>query len=185
MRLLLALSALVLVLVTTSTAQATTLQISHKPFNRMSPREKKHYLKKQIFHDRSIIRFAKNHNQINTHELRNAVTWAYKSLRIAGKNLRRLLAVPVVRPVVTASSGVIAALLCIHHWEGSWTDPGGPYWGGLQMDLSFQQAYGPEFFKRWGTADHWPVWAQLVAGARAVAVRGFNPWPNSRLRCGV
>src|SRR5947209_894047 len=22
---------------------------------------------------------------------------------------------------------------CIHHYEGSWTDPNAPYWGGLQM----------------------------------------------------
>ncbi len=24
--------------------------------------------------------------------------------------------------------------LCIHHYEGSWTDPNAPYYGGLQMD---------------------------------------------------
>ena len=24
---------------------------------------------------------------------------------------------------------------CIHRWEGSWTDPNSPYYGGLQMDL--------------------------------------------------
>src|SRR4051812_48418992 len=29
---------------------------------------------------------------------------------------------------------VRSGLLCIHTGEGSWTDPGAPYWGGLQMD---------------------------------------------------
>src|SRR4051812_4643943 len=32
--------------------------------------------------------------------------------------------------------------LCIHKFEGSWSDPNKPYFGGLQMDLSFQRSYG-------------------------------------------
>src|SRR5215471_18639237 len=32
--------------------------------------------------------------------------------------------------------------MCIHRYEGSWTDPNAPFWGGLQMDESFQKAYG-------------------------------------------
>src|SRR5438046_2404460 len=35
-----------------------------------------------------------------------------------------------------------AAWLCIHRFEGSWTDPSPPYYGGLQMDLQFQRRYG-------------------------------------------
>ena len=35
-----------------------------------------------------------------------------------------------------------AQWLCIHRYEGSWTDPGSPYYGGLQMDLGFQQHTG-------------------------------------------
>jgi hypothetical protein len=78
------------------------------------------------------------------------------------------------------------AFLCIHHHEGSWRDSGYPYWGGLQEDRNFMEAYGPEFLARWGTADHWPIWAQLLSGARAYASgRGFGPWPNTRIPCGV
>ena len=29
--------------------------------------------------------------------------------------------------------------MCIHRYEGSWNDPNGPYYGGLQMDMSFMQ----------------------------------------------
>jgi hypothetical protein len=76
-------------------------------------------------------------------------------------------------------------LRCIHRYEGRWDDPYSPYWGGLQMDLTFQQTYGPSFLRRWGTADHWPPWAQLTAGVRAVLVRGYSPWPVSRTYCGV
>lgn len=91
------------------------------------------------------------------------------------------------------TTDVVHGLMCIHHYEGSWTDPNPPYWGGLQMDLSFQAAYGwvelhgtRIYFNRiWGTADHWPVWAQLQAGINAYQVRGWNPWPNTARDCGL
>jgi hypothetical protein len=80
---------------------------------------------------------------------------------------------------------VLAGLLCIHHYEGSWTDPGAPYYGGLQMDWSFMATYGGEFLAAWGTADHWPVWVQLVVGMRGYFARGWSPWPNTSRACGL
>jgi len=79
------------------------------------------------------------------------------------------------------------SFLCIHRFEGAWdSNTGNGYYGGLQMDLSFQGRYGPEFLARWGTADNWPAWAQLLAGARAYqAGRGFTPWPNTAHFCGL
>ena len=45
------------------------------------------------------------------------------------------------------------------------------------------RTYGPEFVRRWGTADNWPVDAQLVAAARAHASgRGFTPVAEHRPR---
>jgi hypothetical protein len=76
-------------------------------------------------------------------------------------------------------------LLCIHSHEASWYDHGWPYWGGLQMDRNFMKAYGRKFYYRWGTADHWPIWAQLQAGARGYHARGWNPWPNTARLCGL
>lgn len=73
---------------------------------------------------------------------------------------------------------------CIHEHEGSWDDPNPPYWGGLQMTLWFQQRYGPEFYARWGTADRWPVWAQLIAAERAWRESGFRQW-GTAWRCGL
>jgi hypothetical protein len=47
--------------------------------------------------------------------------------------------------------------MCIHRHEGPWTArTGNGYYGGLQMDLSFQRTYGTDFLARWGTADRWP-----------------------------
>lgn len=83
-----------------------------------------------------------------------------------------------------SKQSIIKGLLCIHTYEGTWNDSGWPHWGGLQMDMNFQLTYGREFFKRWGTADHWPVWAQLETGYRgAISRGGFNPWPNTRKMC--
>jgi hypothetical protein len=79
------------------------------------------------------------------------------------------------------------SLLCIHHHEGAWNaNTGNGFYGGLQMDLGFQASYGADFLRRWGTADKWPVWAQLQAAGRAYqSGRGFYPWPNTARACGL
>jgi hypothetical protein len=75
---------------------------------------------------------------------------------------------------------------CIHRFEGSWTDPNSPYYGGLQMDLAFQRAYGPGLLRRKGTADHWAPHEQMWIAERALrAGRGFYPWPLTARRCGL
>jgi hypothetical protein len=79
----------------------------------------------------------------------------------------------------------LAAFLCIHRYEGSWTDGGPPYWGGLQMDLGFQRTYGPRLFRAKGTADHWTPLEQIWTAERAVKTRGFWPWPNTARLCGL
>ena len=59
--------------------------------------------------------------------------------------------------------------MCIHRYEGSWVDPNAPYYGGLQMDLSFQRAYGGELLARKGTADNWSPLEQMWVAERAHA----------------
>ncbi len=76
--------------------------------------------------------------------------------------------------------------LCIHHFEGAWNDPNPPYYGGLQMDLSFQRAYGGGLLSRKGTANHWTPLEQMWAAERAhQSGRGFYPWPNTARYCGL
>lgn len=74
---------------------------------------------------------------------------------------------------------------CVHEHEAAWDDPDAPHWGGLQLDLDFQRDYGHEFLRRFGLADRWPVWAQLLAAERAFRKRGFKPWPNTARECGL
>jgi hypothetical protein len=75
--------------------------------------------------------------------------------------------------------------LCIHRYEGSWADSGSPYWGGLQMDLSFQQTYGGWLLSHKGTADHWSPLEQIWVAERASHSRGFSPWPSTARDCGL
>lgn len=75
---------------------------------------------------------------------------------------------------------------CIQRYEGSWRDPNPPYWGGLQMDLSFMSSYGAELLRRKGTADNWTPLEQMWVAERAHrSGRGFTPWPNTARYCGL
>lgn len=73
--------------------------------------------------------------------------------------------------------------LCIHRYEGSWTDPAAPYYGGLQMDLEFQATYGSDLLRAKGTADNWTPLEQMWVAERAYRTRGFWPWPNTARYC--
>jgi len=75
--------------------------------------------------------------------------------------------------------------MCIHHYEGSWTDDNAPYWGGLQMDLGFQRTYGRYLLATKGTANHWNPLEQMWVAEKAYATRGFYPWPNTARYCGL
>jgi len=85
------------------------------------------------------------------------------------------------------SGGVTRAFLCIHSFEAGWNArTGNGYYGGMQMDMDFQRAYGREFLNSLGTADNWPPFIQMAVAMRAYySGRGFGPWPNTRLKCGV
>jgi hypothetical protein len=78
-----------------------------------------------------------------------------------------------------------SAWLCIHRYEGSWEDAGAPYYGGLQMDISFQRTYGGWLLHSKGTADHWTPLEQIWTAVKAHRQRGFYPWPNTARACGL
>jgi hypothetical protein len=84
-----------------------------------------------------------------------------------------------------------SAWMCIHRYErhpgqGWATRTGNGYYGGLQMDLSFQRTYGPELLHRKGTADKWTPIEQMWVAERAYrSGRGFYPWPNTARYCGL
>jgi hypothetical protein len=76
--------------------------------------------------------------------------------------------------------------LCIQRYEGPWNDPDAPYYGGLQMDISFQRTYGRHLLSRKGTADRWTPLEQMWVAERAHrSGRGYYPWPNTARSCGL
>ena len=78
-----------------------------------------------------------------------------------------------------------AQWLCIHRFEGSWSDSGDPYWGGLQMDRGFMSTYAPGVLLRRGWANRWSALEQMWVAERAFRTRGFYPWPNTARYCGL
>ena len=72
------------------------------------------------------------------------------------------------------------------HYEGAWSDSGSPYYGGLQMDISFQASYGGPLLATKGTAENWTPLEQMWVAERAYrSGRGFYPWPNTARACGL
>jgi hypothetical protein len=111
-------------------------------------------------------------------------TVRHVSLRRA-RRIWRLRAVRVRRHF-SAGPAHQRAWLCIHRYEASWRDGGGPYYGGLQMDLGFQRRYGGVLLRTKGTADHWTALEQMWIAEKAYrAGRGFYPWPNTARYCGL
>lgn len=77
---------------------------------------------------------------------------------------------------------------CIHHGEGAWSSAtGNGYHGGLQMDDSFERAYGQDMLRRYGGhAELWTPRDQMIVAERAYeSGRGFQPWPNTARACGL
>jgi hypothetical protein len=81
----------------------------------------------------------------------------------------------------------LRAWLCIHRHEGPWNaNTGNGYYGGLQMDRTFQRQYAPRFVRRKGLAHRWKPIEQIWVAERARrSGRGFYPWPNAARMCGL
>ena len=85
----------------------------------------------------------------------------------------------------------LTAWLCIHRHErnprqGWATATGNGFYGGLQMDISFQRTYGRDLLRRKGTANRWTALEQIWVAERAYrSGRGFHPWPSTARSCGL
>jgi hypothetical protein len=85
-----------------------------------------------------------------------------------------------------AALWLVQAFMCIHRREGAWdANTGNGYFGGVQMDITFQRTYAPDLLARKGTADNWTPVEQLAVAIVAHASRGFWPWPNTARACGL
>jgi hypothetical protein len=85
---------------------------------------------------------------------------------------------------------VLDNLHCIHTYEGAWdavSDTVPTYYGGLQMDATFEATYGADVLAYRGGVDAnlWPKHDQLMVAYRGYKVRGYTPWPTAAAACGL
>ena len=80
---------------------------------------------------------------------------------------------------------VLDGLRCIHQYEGPWnavSDSSPTYYGGLQMDRSFEQAYGDDVLAAYGGTDAngWSAHDQLMVGHARLSQRRLHPVAEHR-----
>ena len=165
--------AIFVVVAATSTAQATHQEVPITVTKTKTVKATHMGLTAEQWHARAVWR-TKQRNK----------AWKYRDELV--KDTERLRTILRYEIQNVGSHPTERAFLCIHSYEGAWNDPNAPYYGGLQMDMSFQRAYGPEFLAAWGTADNWPISVQMAVAMRAyLSGRGYNPWPNTRRYCNL
>jgi hypothetical protein len=80
--------------------------------------------------------------------------------------------------------------LCIYRYErnpaqGWRTYTGNGFYGGLQMNLGFQQRYGGWLLRKKGPAHRWTAIEQIWVAERGRRVQGWWPWPHTARACGL
>ncbi len=75
--------------------------------------------------------------------------------------------------------------LCIHGYEGAWTDPNAPYYGGLQFSSSTWERngghrYAPEADQATPLQQMW-----IAENAWSESGGSFSQWPNTARYCGL
>jgi hypothetical protein len=86
------------------------------------------------------------------------------------------------RPVAVRAAGIRNAFLCIHHGEGSWTDPATPpTTAACRWTSSFSRRTAPRCCGEGhgGSLDAGRADPRRVRGVPAHELRGFYPWPNT------
>jgi hypothetical protein len=118
-------------------------------------------------------------------ETRRRLAASEHGRRLERRGYRRRLRTVIHSPVLPGH-WLERAFLCIHAGEGAWgSATGNGYYGGLQMDLSFQRSYGGWALRTFGTANRWPSSVQVAVAIQAWTSRGFHPWPNTARACGL
>lgn len=185
----------------TTTAQAHF--VPHK--KHMTVKQKVKYFQRSIAHEQTQVewftraRVNLRHSVRSLANSRSYTRWVNDGLKFHKQALRwhksllrryrQKLAARARRfhPTVTGLPPHYREWLCIHGYEGAWNaNTGNGYFGGLQMDISFQASYGGGLLHSKGTADKWTPLEQMWAAERAYASgRGFYPWPNTARYCGL
>lgn len=199
MKLLFALSFVVAVIgggVATSTAQAHFLW--HK--KHMTLEAKVKYFKRSIGHENKAVVWLRRYRYNLRHEKRTLaaahdtageIAWHKEARRWHTSLLARYSAKLQTRQEKHRARVRVASWpphyqewMCIHRYEGSWTDTGAPYYGGLQFGYSEWRTYGTPYTGV-DTANLASPQDQMWAAERYYRDSGFYPWPQTARMCGL
>lgn len=167
---------------TGQTAQASSLRVVHKPWNKMTRHQKVVVLKKQIFKDHSVIRFWHNHTDLwqkHSDIANRDVHWARVSLPIATANLKKLTAhyvsysgsVPQLICNVFKSACSMALRVARRESGFSIYAANGQYLGIFQMG-SAERA-------KFATIGYSTAYEQIIAAHNYFLVSGWSPWSQT------
>lgn len=150
------------------------------------------YFERSVRHDRGALDFFKR-TLTSVHESRERqvfgrlVQWHREALRwhrdLLGR-ARLALEREQVRREAASLPPHHRAWDCIHGYEGSWSDAGAPYYGGLQFGYSEWMTYGYPY-THVTTANLASPLQQEWAAERYWRVSGFHPWPQTARYCGL
>lgn len=152
------------------------------------------YNVKRLKHATQVIRFFERHPRILNARKTRRKAWriVHAHQRIVKQATARLIVVrrrldPLYHERLEAARWAAGSgPTCVRREEGAYTtNTGNGYYGAWQADISFQRTHGREFYYRWGTANNWPKWAQDIMAYRGWKSRGWAPWPNTSVECGL
>lgn len=163
-------------------AQARSLRVAHKPWNKMSRHGKIVVLRKQIHKDKSVIRFWHNHTDLwqkHSYIANRDVHWARVSLPIATASLKRLTAhyvsysgsVPQLICKVFGSACSMAVRVASRESGFSIYARNGQYLGIFQMGSSERAKFA--------TIGYSTAYEQIVAAHNYFLVSGWSPWSQT------
>jgi hypothetical protein len=181
----------------TKSANASQMLPKHHKISQLPLRVQMKWYQKNITHAKNTLHWWKDrgkeflspNHKAKGYIQRRDIRYHQRLLANATRNLQaverriKLLSIP---SYLRSYPAHINAWLCIHRYEGSWTDTGAPYYGGLQMDWGFMSSYGGWLLVRKGPANNWTPMEQMQVAERAYqSGRGFYPWPNTARYCGL
>lgn len=174
-------AALTVTLLTLSGGFGTSAASAHR-LHQGKGESEAHFANRLVWHAKTGIRWIKTHSEnFKTYGQYRQALRNHRWLLRYGKTLQAKFH----RYTASAMPPHYMDWLCIHHYEGSWTDPGAPYFGGLQMDWNFMSAYGGSLLRAKGTADHWTPMEQMWVAERGLSAQGWGAWPNTARMCGL
>lgn len=145
----------------------------------------------RVYRVKLAVELKRSNTSLHLKSMRK-LAWSYGPIHKANRWTRHMF------KVVRARATYVQILhpddwTCLNKYEagGTWNmappESGGAYWGGLQMDVGFMHTYGGDMLVKYNGdyADKWSPHDQEVVAQRGWEARGYQPWPQTSIMCGL